>query len=80
MRHRCYQLARKHQSAFIQLFIQCTVDLACQRNAVRPGNTRVPDSVLERMSSLFEAPEPDRFSWEANTFVLCGNSDVHASR
>ena len=70
MRHSCLQLARKHQAAYIQLYMRCPLQVALQRNALRPLPHRVPDSVLHRMASLLEQPNADKHAWEANTIVL----------
>ena len=76
----CFQLARKHQAAFVQLCMSCPLALALQRNAARPCCDRVPDNVLQRMDSLLQAPEPDRRPWESSTIVLDADSNVDASR
>ncbi len=79
MRYECLQLARKHQAAYIQLYIQCPLDIASQRNAVRPEHQRVPESVMRRMAKLFEEPNAVEHSWEAHTIVLDG-SIVYSNR
>lgn len=70
MRYSCVQLARKHQAAYIQLYIRVPLRVALQRNALRPLPHRVPDSVMHRMASLLEQPNADKHAWEANTIVL----------
>lgn len=80
MRHTCFQLARHHQAAFIQLYLKCPLALALQRNAARPCPDRVPDHLLLRMDTLLEAPEPDRHAWEASTIVLAADSAPYTSR
>ena len=80
MRYTCFQLARKHQAAFFQLYVSCPLALAQQRNAARPCHDRVPNHVLLRMESLLQAPEPDRCPWEANTVVLAAELAADTSR
>ena len=80
MRYTCFQLARRHQAAFVELYISCPLALAQQRNAARPCHDIVPDHVLLRMDSLLQAPEPDRCHWEASTVVLAAESAADTSR
>ncbi len=70
MRHECLQLARKHQAAYMQLYIRCPVEIALQRNASRSQGQRVPEAVMLRMARVFEVPDPEKHAWEANTIVL----------
>ncbi len=70
MRHDCLQLARKHQAAYIQLYIRCPVEIALQRNASRSQDQRVPEAVMRRMARVFEVPDPRKHAWEAHTIVM----------
>ena len=80
MRHVCFQLARHHQAAFIQLYISCPLALALSRNAARAHPDKVPERLLMRMDTLLEAPEPGRHAWEANNIVIAADSAPHTSR
>lgn len=73
MRYDCLQLARKHQAAYIQLYITCLVETAIQRNASRSEGQRVPEAVMRRMACVFEVPDPVKHAWDANTIVLDGS-------
>ncbi len=79
MRHECLQLARKHQAAYIQLYITCPVEVAFQRNASRSEDQRVPEAVMQRMARVFEVPDSQRHAWESNTIVLDGSRLVMSS-
>ena len=57
MRHVFLQMAREHCCGFAQLVVSVPIETAMARNSRRVGTARVPDSVLERMSRLFEGPE-----------------------
>ena len=72
MRYECLQLARRHQAAFIQLYIHCPLDVALQRNAHRAEHSRVPEPVVRRLAAVFEEPDADKHPWEASTIVLDG--------
>ena len=73
MRHECLQLARKHQAAYVQLYIRCPVEIALQRNESRSQDQRVPEAVIRCMACVFEVPDPQKRAWEANTIVLDGS-------
>lgn len=73
MRHECLQLARKHQAAYVQLYIRCPVEIALQRNESRSQDQRVPEAVIRCMARVFEVPDPQKRAWEANTIVLDGS-------
>lgn len=79
MRHECLQLARKHQAAYIQLYITCPVDTALQRNASRSQGVRVPEAVMQRMARVFEVPDAQRHAWEANTIMLDSSWQLKSS-
>ncbi|KAF8073254.1 Pstk [Scenedesmus sp. PABB004] len=65
MRHELAQLARAHAAAFMQVFLDCPLELALQRNRARVGAERVPDAVLARLATAFEPPAADARAWEA---------------
>ena len=73
MRHECLQLARKHQAAYVQLYIRCPVEIALQRNESRSQDQRVPEDVIRCMARVFEVPDSQKHAWEANTIVLDGS-------
>ena len=68
MRWSVFQVARKHRSGFLQLFLQLPLELACARNATRPR--AVPEGSIRRMDRLFEPPSAAAHAWEEPTVLL----------
>ncbi len=75
MRYEYYQLARKHEIGFCQLFLDLDLERAKDVNSKRGENEQVPEEVLDRMASKMEAPNPLSNSWEQFSFVLKPNTD-----
>lgn len=74
MRYRYYQLARKYACGFCQLYIQCDMAVAQQRNAAR--HNPVPDDIIVRMAKKIETPNSEINSWEANSVILDGKDNM----
>lgn len=74
MRYECLQLARKYQAAYIQLYVKCPLEVALQRNALRPDHQKVPEPVMRRMAQLLEVPGSSKHAWDADTIVLDSSS------
>ncbi|EFN58869.1 hypothetical protein CHLNCDRAFT_140755 [Chlorella variabilis] len=55
MRGQCYALARAAGAAVVLLYLECSKQLAQQRNAARPVAQRVPAATISRMAAQFEA-------------------------
>eukprot|EP00092_Neocalanus_flemingeri_P014854 GFUD01016038.1.p1 GENE.GFUD01016038.1~~GFUD01016038.1.p1 ORF type:complete len:326 (+),score=83.05 GFUD01016038.1:39-1016(+) len=70
MRYDYYQLARAYKLGFAQLHFSCDLPLAKRLNSSRAASCRVPDEVLENMSSKLEPPNPFSNKWEAFSFSL----------
>lgn len=70
MRYEFVQLARKHQAAYIQLYVKCPLEVALQRNAMRPDHQQVPEPVMRRMAQLLEVPGSSKHAWDADPIVL----------
>ena len=79
MRWQCYGLARTAGAAAVLLHVQCSEQLAQERNAARPEGERVPPAVISRMAAQFEAPGGSNSSgsgssaaaWEHACLVEC---------
>ncbi|GAX73447.1 hypothetical protein CEUSTIGMA_g899.t1 [Chlamydomonas eustigma] len=79
MRYRCYQIARKYNAAFLQIYMECPLQLSLQRNAARSGasnhtkciedatrqDLRVPDASILRMATVLEPPNSTLNPWES---------------
>ncbi|GIL75169.1 hypothetical protein Vretimale_7783 [Volvox reticuliferus] len=75
MRYELFRTARDHGAAFLQLYLPCNSSKAMKRNQLRSGIAVVPAEALLRMAEMLEAPQPNRFSWEANSLTMQIGSD-----
>ncbi|KAJ1527926.1 hypothetical protein ONE63_007860 [Megalurothrips usitatus] len=57
MRYSYFQLARRHNVGFCQLYLECTVPSALTYNNKRSSGERVPDDVVRKMADRMEPPE-----------------------
>lgn len=70
MRYKLYQMARKFQLSYGQIFFNCNVQEALWRNNLRAETIRVPFDVFQKMSQNMETPEVAIHHWETNTYIL----------
>ena len=61
MRYEYYQLAAKHVVGYLQLFLQCSPEVAEINNKLRPAHLRVPERVIRDMNSKLQLPDE---KWE----------------
>lgn len=70
MRYSLYQLAKKHRVGFCQFHLAGPIELHRRANASRPETSRVPDVVIEKMSSRLEPPDPALHRWERRSLTV----------
>ncbi|KAI8129356.1 L-seryl-tRNA(Sec) kinase [Lucilia cuprina] len=70
MRYKLYQLARKHNIGFCQIYLETSQELALERNSFRNVIGKVPNDVIVEMSKRLEAPNASTYKWEDNTLIL----------
>ncbi|XP_048584489.1 L-seryl-tRNA(Sec) kinase isoform X3 [Nematostella vectensis] len=70
MRYEYYQLARKCGLGYAQLFIDCSIDSALQRNVSR--SNPVTMETIKTMTKRLEHPNPEKYFWEQNTLAIKG--------
>ncbi|CAL5220777.1 g2843 [Coccomyxa viridis] len=70
MRHECAQVARRHNAAFLQIYLPCSLDAALARNERREGSKRMPEEVVRRIATRLEEPDSQKYEWEQNTVTL----------
>ncbi|EDO37109.1 predicted protein [Nematostella vectensis] len=70
MRYEYYQLARKCGLGYAQLFIDCSIDSALQRNVSR--SNPVTMETIKTMTKRLEHPNPEKYFWEQNTLTIKG--------
>ena len=72
MRYEYFQLARDYTISYGQIFFNCPVQKALERNAQRCPDEMVPNEVIETMSTRIEAPSLEE--WEKHSFEI--NDDL----
>ena len=76
MRHEYYQLCRKHQIGFAQLFMSCETETATKFNVSREADQQVPENVIKTMAAKLEIPNPLKNKWEAFSFTITNSPSV----
>lgn len=64
MRYEYYQLAKLYSFSFCQIFVQCSVSDALNRNSSREQSTAVPEEIITRMAERLEPPDRQNNPWE----------------
>ena len=67
MRYLYYQLARTHNAGFCQIYIDCSIDLAEERNSKRVYS--LPFKIIKNMAEKIEPPS-SKNSWEENSITI----------
>jgi len=70
MRYEYYQLARLYNLSFCQLFVQCSVTDALNRNSSRDWSMSVPENVITRMAERLQPPDRQNNPWERFSLTL----------
>lgn len=71
MRLQYARLAAECSAAFCTLYLRCDdPSLAKRMNKSRTGAARVPEAVIDAMSAVLEPPDPTRYLWEENVYVV----------
>jgi O-phosphoseryl-tRNA(Sec) kinase len=70
MRYEYYQLARLYKLSFCQLFVQCSVTDALNRNSSRDTSVAVPQKVITRMAERLQPPDKQNNPWERFSLTL----------
>jgi len=68
MRFSYYQLARKYNTGFLEIFLKVPLEVALQRNSAR--QQQVSENVITKMAARFEEPNPSKYSWESNCLII----------
>ncbi len=73
MRYALYQLSRREGIGYATVYLDMPLRDALVRNSRRQtekGSVAVPPGVIEKMATVFEPPDGNRFSWEKHTAIL----------
>lgn len=68
MRHEVYQMVRRNSIGFLQLFLDCPLELCLKRNHER--GCLVDDETIILMSAKIQPPDPVKNAWEKNSIIL----------
>ncbi|XP_022086646.1 L-seryl-tRNA(Sec) kinase-like isoform X2 [Acanthaster planci] len=68
MRYEYYQLARKYNTSFCQVYLQCNTEVALARNSQR--RNVVPEETVRKMANRMEVPDRQVASWEKHTLCI----------
>ncbi|XP_072413127.1 L-seryl-tRNA(Sec) kinase [Chiloscyllium punctatum] len=74
MRYEVFQIARRNSLGFLQLFLECPLELCLQRNHER--SCPVNDETVVLMSTKIQLPDPVRNIWEKNSLILKSTENV----
>ncbi|XP_067908922.1 L-seryl-tRNA(Sec) kinase-like, partial [Heterodontus francisci] len=74
MRYEVYQIARRNSIGFLQLFLECPLELCLQRNHER--GCLVNDETIVLMSAKIQPPDPEKNSWEKNSMILKSAANI----
>ncbi|XP_051883763.1 L-seryl-tRNA(Sec) kinase isoform X2 [Pristis pectinata] len=74
MRYEVYQMVRRNSIGFLQLFLECPVELCLKRNHER--GCVVNDETIVLMSAKIQPPDPEKNSWEKNSIILKNSENI----
>uniref|UniRef100_A0A1B0AJA2 Phosphoseryl-tRNA kinase n=1 Tax=Glossina pallidipes TaxID=7398 RepID=A0A1B0AJA2_GLOPL len=69
MRYKLYQMARRYTLSFAQIYFECDLSKALERNRSRPASSRLPPEIIDGMHKKLECPKPN-IAFERNTLIL----------
>jgi len=73
MRYPYFQMARKHELGYCQLYLNTQLKTALRFNEKR--DETVPSEVITRMAGSIEPPDPFKNTWEKFSFVVKPSED-----
>lgn len=78
MRYSYYQIAREYNIGFLELYIECPVEIALKNNFLRTTAFQVPASVIKNMIEKIESPS-DKVHWEKDGHIIIKPKDMDVS-
>lgn len=71
MRLQYARLAAECSASFCTIYMRCDdLSLAKRMNESRSGSARVPDPIIDTIHAVLETPDPARYPWEENVYVV----------
>jgi hypothetical protein len=61
---------------FAELFFDCEVQLAVERNSKRAQNELVPLKTIEEMHKKIERPDPACYKWEKHSIFVNAHESI----
>uniref|UniRef100_T1IIU3 L-seryl-tRNA(Sec) kinase n=1 Tax=Strigamia maritima TaxID=126957 RepID=T1IIU3_STRMM len=74
MRYEYFQVARTYECGFCQIYLNCDISIALQRNTSRMHS--VSEEVIKAMANKLEEPLPDKSQWEKYSISICTSFEV----
>ncbi|XP_077992512.1 L-seryl-tRNA(Sec) kinase-like [Glandiceps talaboti] len=68
MRYEYFQLARKYNLGFCQVYLHCPLEIAIQRNQQRPEP--IPYKTMVAMETKLEVPDTKKYPWETKSVEI----------
>ncbi|GFY64887.1 l-seryl-tRNA(Sec) kinase [Trichonephila inaurata madagascariensis] len=78
MRYEWFQMARRMNIGFCEIFLQCPLNTAVHRNSIRGYS--IPEQKIRMMVSTLEYPNPRQFKWEKYSLVFDSSSEFSCSK
>lgn len=75
MRYLYFKLARKADAQFAEIFLDCPLDVALERNS-RRSHDKVSEATIRKMAQIIEIPDPSKYSWEEHSMQADSCRDV----
>ncbi|KAF8767376.1 L-seryl-tRNA(Sec) kinase like protein [Argiope bruennichi] len=77
MRYEWFQIARRNNIGFCEVFVQCPLNMAIYRNSTRGYN--IPEQKIKMMLTCMEYPNPVKYKWEKYSLVFDSSTDLNCS-
>ncbi|KAL7642517.1 UNVERIFIED_CONTAM: hypothetical protein RMT77_007078 [Armadillidium vulgare] len=74
MRYKFYQMAAKFNCGYCQVYLDCCLDLALERNNDR--SSKVNEEAIKTMAKRMEVPNKS-CQWEAESFISSANAEIN---
>ncbi|EEB14398.1 conserved hypothetical protein [Pediculus humanus corporis] len=76
MRYTLYQITKKNQIGFCEVFFNCSLEKALQKNNERQSDSIVSPEIIERMLTQIEVPNKKN-AWEKYSLCINSFSDIN---
>ncbi|GIY99979.1 l-seryl-tRNA(Sec) kinase [Caerostris extrusa] len=77
MRYDWFQIARRTNIGFCEVFLQCPLNTAIHRNSIRGYN--IPEQKIKLMITCMEYPNPTKYKWEKFSMIFDSSAELKNS-